>query len=125
MDDATSRRAERLRDQRERALGTWALVVLDAASTRAELERIRRALRVHRRDRELLSSKLPGEVRRGARVDLEPLLTRLAAAGCRAELRQRQTGGDDAVTPPDEPPAGQSAAAESRSGVPPADPSRP
>lgn len=59
--------------QWERAHQAWALVVdieadrLDAAQRKALI----RVLRVKRSEREALFARLPGAVRRGARIDLE------------------------------------------------------
>jgi hypothetical protein len=76
-------------DQRERALGSWALVVEEDPSQPQRLEAVRRALRLKRFEATALAARLPGTVRRGARVDLAPLLDRLQAAGLRAELVRR------------------------------------
>lgn len=73
--------------QRERARGSWALWVLEEPSPE-RLEAVRRALRYKRFEREALARRLPGVLRRGARVDLEPLRDALRAAGLRAELRR-------------------------------------
>lgn len=81
----------RRRAQQERALGAWELVVLDAPEA-SVLETVRRALRAKRFERAALRAALPGAVRRGARVDLEPVRDALRAAGVRCELRRRETG---------------------------------
>lgn len=77
--------------QRERARGTWALWVLEAPGAPG-LERLRRLLRYKRFERDALARRLPGVVRRGARVDLEPVCAALRAAGLRAELRRSGEG---------------------------------
>lgn len=79
--------------QRERALGAWELVVLEAPEP-AALEVLRRTLRAKRFERDALRAALPGPVRRGARIDLEPLRAALEAAGVRCELRRRPAVGD-------------------------------
>ena len=76
-------------DQRERALGTWALVVEEDPALPDRLEAVRRALRFKRFEAADLARRLPGPVRRGAHVDLAPLLARLRAAGIQAELVRR------------------------------------
>lgn len=88
--DTLSRMSEdvRRRDQRERALGAWELVVLDDPEPPV-LETVRRALRAKRFERDALRAALPGPVRRGARADLEPVRDALRAAGVRCELRPR------------------------------------
>ena len=75
--------------QRERALGAWELVVHDAP-TPPVLAAIRRALRVKRFELEGVAARLPGVVRRGARVDLQDAEAGLRAAGVRCELRRRE-----------------------------------
>jgi hypothetical protein len=79
----------RAEDQRERALGIWQLVVLEPADDPTVVERVRRVLRLKRREAGLLAEQMPGPVRRGARADLQPLLERLTLAGLRAELVRR------------------------------------
>ena len=74
--------------QRERALQTWELVVL-AAPEPDRLEAIRRILRVKRFEIDPLAASLPGVVRRGARVDLDPVAAALEAEGVGCELRRR------------------------------------
>jgi len=81
--------SSRAEDQSERAQGTWQLRVLEPADDPAVVERVRRVLRLKRREAALLAGQLPGAVRRGARTDLEPLLERLLHAGLRAELVRR------------------------------------
>jgi len=76
-------------DQRERAQGSWELVVQVDPGDESALENLRRALRFPRSDREVLRAKLPGAVRRGARVDLVPLCEKLRARGLCAEVRRR------------------------------------
>jgi hypothetical protein len=74
--------------QRERAQQAWELVVHDAPS-RAVIAALRRVLRVKRSELERVSARLPGVVRRGARVDLADNEARLREAGVRCELRRR------------------------------------
>lgn len=77
--------------QWERAQQTWALRVeerpesLDPEQTRA----LFRTLRVKRFERPALLARLPGVVRRGARVDLLPLVEDLVRAGIEARLERR------------------------------------
>lgn len=81
----------RTRDaQWERANQTWSLVVLtDRSELSRDLERsLYRVLRTKRSERSALLERLPGTVRRGAAVDLTPLLEGLRAAGLACELRR-------------------------------------
>ena len=84
--------------QQERARQSWELFVeLPAVATagladsdaRALLRRLLRILRVKRSERADLLRRLPGVVRRGARVDLLPLETALQEAGIVCVLRRR------------------------------------
>lgn len=77
-------------DQVERARASWELVVHIDRDDEKALERLRRALRFPRSDREALRAMLPGPVRRGARVDLEPVLDQLRSAGVMAKIRHRE-----------------------------------
>jgi len=54
----------------------------------AALEAMRRILRVKRFESAALAESLPGRVRRGARVDLEPLAAALGKAGIRCEFQR-------------------------------------
>jgi hypothetical protein len=75
------------RDQAERATRHWALVVhLDPPASRRLLKAARSILRIKSFEVAELERRLPGPVRFGARVDLEPLLARLLAAGVQAEI---------------------------------------
>lgn len=67
--------------QLERARQTWGLAIETSADafTPATLTRVCRLLRVKSFEREAFVARLPGIVRRGARVDLEPLAEALAA----------------------------------------------
>jgi len=76
-------------DQRERALGTWILVVEEDPAQPERLEVVRKALRLKRFEAQALAARLPGVVRRGARVDLAPVLSRLQEAGVQAQLIRR------------------------------------
>jgi hypothetical protein len=60
-----------------------------ASDARALLRRLIRILRVKRSERADLLRRLPGVVRRGARVDLLPLETALREAGIGCVLRRR------------------------------------
>ena len=71
--------------QRERALQTWGLEVFDSASPEV-IAVLRKILRVKRSELAAFSAKLPGTVRRGARVDLEPFAAQLVEAGIRCEV---------------------------------------
>jgi len=89
-DDFTPEPSAQDAAQIERARGSWELVVqLDAREAEA-VERLRRALRFTRADREALRAMLPGAVRRGARVDLLPMLEKLRSLGIPAEIRRRE-----------------------------------
>jgi hypothetical protein len=78
------------RDQRERARGTWELVVHETAGDdERRFSVLRRVLRMKSFEAGALRARLPGPVRRGARVDLEPLLERLVRLGFRASLERR------------------------------------
>lgn len=77
--------------QRERALGAWELVISEGPELDDERWlRIRKALRFKEADLAPLRGRLPGPVRRGARVDLELPLARLRERGIAAELRRRE-----------------------------------
>jgi phosphoglycolate phosphatase len=81
-------------DQFERAHGSWELVVeLDGEDEQA-VEGLRRALRFSRSDRSMLRAMLPGAVRRGARVDLLPMLEKLRERGLDAKIRRRVAATD-------------------------------
>jgi hypothetical protein len=75
--------------QRERAAGTWALVIRASGLDPEQLKQVRRLLRVHRSEIEGLLARLPGSVRRGARADLQPIADALCEAGIPAELVRR------------------------------------
>lgn len=85
--------------QQERARQSWELFVelppIVAASdpadpdARVPLRRLIRILRIKRSERADLIRRLPGVVRRGARVDLLPLETALRDAGIVCVLRRR------------------------------------
>jgi hypothetical protein len=80
------------RDQRERALGAWSLWVDRRPESPAEWRALRRALRFSRADEAWLRERIPGPVRRGARVDLEGALAALRSAGVAASLRASGEG---------------------------------
>jgi len=75
--------------QRERAEGRWVLVIREARLSREQLGHVRRVLRVHRGELADFLARLPGGVRRGARVDLLPLVEALRAGGVGADLVRR------------------------------------
>ncbi len=76
------------RDQLERAQQAWELRVLDSPDP-VLLDAVRRVLRIKRFELERFAARLPGPVRRGARVDLEPLQRKLEQSGIRCELVRR------------------------------------
>jgi hypothetical protein len=79
------------RDQLERARGTWVLLIHAGADTDGRrFGALRRILRVKSFEAESLRARLPGPVRRGARVDLLPLLQRLEQLGIPASLELRE-----------------------------------
>jgi len=84
--------------QLERACKTWSLVVHEDPSVSERLELVRRILRLKRFEAGALAARLPGVVRRGAQVDLQPLLERLTAAGIRAELLKNEEKGSTCGT---------------------------
>jgi hypothetical protein len=77
--------------QWERAHQAWHLRVETPADAMAPetLRTLYRVLRVKRFEREALIGRLPGVVRRGAHVDLAPLLEALEEAGIEARLERR------------------------------------
>jgi len=87
-----SRAEDSARDQRERALQSWELFIGECPDNK-RLEKLRRIVRVKRFELDSLRQRLPGVVRRGARVDLEPLAEQVRALGIACELRERSTGG--------------------------------
>ncbi|MCR9096236.1 MAG: hypothetical protein NXI30_18575 [bacterium] len=93
QDDARSREAD-ARAQRERARRTWELVISASAEAIAPTQRsaLFRVLRVKRFEREAWLARLPGPVRSGARVDLDPLRAALEAADVPCRLTRRARG---------------------------------
>ena len=83
MDRAAEREA-----QLERAQQRWELIITVPASE-SVVAAARRVLRIKRFEIQSLSARLPGVVRRGARIDLEPLRAALEEAGVPVELRRR------------------------------------
>lgn len=77
--------------QWQRAHQAWALVVDVDASTLSEEDRrqLFRVLRVKRMERPDLLQRLPGDVRRGARVDLETAQQSLSEHGIPCRLIRR------------------------------------
>jgi hypothetical protein len=81
---------ERARAQWERAHGAWELLVHERPEPGdPRFTALRRTLRVKSFEAQALLDKLPGPVRRGARIDLEPLLERLQPLGLRVSLEPR------------------------------------
>lgn len=78
--------------QRERARGRYELRIERRPQDEAGWKSLRRALRLSRADDAWLRERVPGVVRRGARVDLLPYLERVRAAGHAAELAAREGG---------------------------------
>lgn len=75
--------------QRQRAEGRYALVVESQPSDEAGWRALRRALRLSRADDAWLRDHVPGEVRRGAEIDLLDVLERVRSAGQVARLVER------------------------------------
>ncbi len=73
--------------QRERALQSWSLVVLDQPTPEV-VKALRRVLRTKRFDLPALTASLPGSVRKGARIDLAPLEAALTELGVSCELKR-------------------------------------
>ena len=73
----------------ERASGRFQIRIDAVPVDDAALHRLRRALRLSRADLPWLKSRLPGVVRRGAKVDLLPILDRIHEAGHAARLERR------------------------------------
>ncbi|MGH0038374.1 MAG: hypothetical protein ACQGVK_25350 [Myxococcota bacterium] len=99
------------RAQRERAAGAWALWIEQRPGSEAEWSALRRALRFSRADEAWLRARVPGAVRRGARLDLEAAVEALRALGFRASLRRAGTAaagpaGPAEPTEPTEPTGG-------------------
>lgn len=78
--------ADRASSQRERAAGAFALVIEEVPTSAAAWKRLRRALGFSRADEPWLRARIPGIVRRGARVDLVQVLERVREAGHSARL---------------------------------------
>lgn len=77
--------------QRERAERGWRLVVAcgaDALSP-SDTEALRRTLRIKRFELEPFLARLPGSVRSGAYVDLEPIYRALESIGVPSVLERR------------------------------------
>jgi hypothetical protein len=75
--------------QLERAQGAWELVIHESGEDPRRVLVLRRLLRMKSFEAEALRARLPGAVRRGARVDLQPILDRLTQAGVVATLERR------------------------------------
>jgi len=102
-------REARARLQRERAEGAFEIHVEDRPGD-DDWRPLRRALRLSRADLVWLKQRVPGVVRRGAEVDLAPVVERIVATGIRASLRPRPSvdsgdhaGGAEPVDPGGEP----------------------
>lgn len=77
--------------QRERSEGAFELHIDVAPADEAGFHLLRRALRLPRSDVLWLKERVPGVVRRGARVDLLAVLDRVRETGHHATLRRRAT----------------------------------
>jgi hypothetical protein len=75
--------------QLERAQGAWELRIHESGDDPRRFLVLRRLLRMKSFEADALRARLPGAVRRGARVDLQPLLDRLTQAGIAATLERR------------------------------------
>jgi hypothetical protein len=83
--------------QRERAEGRFEIHIEERPGD-GEWRLLRRAMRLSRADVEWLKQRVPGVVRRGAEVDLAPVVERINEAGIRASLRRRtRTPGGEAL----------------------------
>lgn len=87
-------REARARLQRERAAGAFEIHVEQRPGD-DDWRPLRRALRLSRADLGWLKQRVPGVVRRGAEVDLAPVVERILAAGIQASLRPRAAGDPD------------------------------
>ncbi len=90
--------AQRDRDQHERSRGAFVLRVESVPTTAAGWQSLRRALRFSRADEPQLREAVPGVVRRGARVDLLPLLDWLNERGFEAGIFPAEGRGSSART---------------------------
>lgn len=84
--------------QRERAAGSFVLVIEAPPSSEADWKRLRRALGFSRADDPWLRARIPGIVRRGARVDLLQVLERVRQAGVSARLDQAAAAGRGVIS---------------------------
>ena len=73
--------------QLERARQSFELVIHDPPDERVA-KALRRVLRVKRFEMAAVLARLPGPVRRGARIDLEPLAEELCRRGIGCEVRR-------------------------------------
>jgi hypothetical protein len=76
-------------EQRERGAGAFELHIDVAPADDAGFRSLRRALRLPLSDVPWLKERVPGVVRRGARVDLLAVLDRVRDSGHHATLRRR------------------------------------
>ncbi len=81
--------------QLERARGAFEIHVESSIESEKDFHRLRRALRLSRADIPWLRAHVPGVVRRGASVDLIPVLERIREAGHTAQIRRRGDTGAD------------------------------
>jgi len=88
-DPSSDRVDEAALEQRERAEGAFEIHIDVAPADDAAFHRLRTALRLSRADIPWLKERVPGVVRRGARVDLLPVLGRIREVGHQASLRRR------------------------------------
>lgn len=75
--------------QQERAMGAYVLVIDTPPSNEPEWQALRKALRLSRADDAWLRERVPGVVRKGARLDLTPVRDRVLATGQRARVVER------------------------------------
>jgi hypothetical protein len=75
--------------QLERATAAYALVIESLPQSESEWEELRKALRLSRADAPWLRERVPGVVRKGARIDLLPVRDRVLEAGHRASVVER------------------------------------
>lgn len=75
--------------QHERAMGAFVLVIESLPMNESEWRALRQALRLSRADEVWLRERVPGAVRKGARLDLVPVRDRVLETGQRAPVVER------------------------------------
>ena len=75
--------------QQERATGAYVLIIDTLPSNEQAWQALRKALRLSRADETWLRERVPGVVRKGARLDLTPMRDRVLATGQRARVVER------------------------------------